>query len=627
MYPQQNTGFGQTTQQAPGQQGFVPPTGGNQKVKRAGSGVGGAQGNYRPNFGPRLSFFNQGVEYQSAGEKRTLVGRLLPAHNAALAPTDPAYAESFLPYRYPENDQVNRDTDRGVPALTPWPKLFLGYRMFGQLMLDIASPRNLEAYQVQHDKKLVSDPISDIRYVTKKMGPNFEHLLKARNKKEFAIIPAMSHFYLFNFFGHIHEQTDKPEDRNFVAMIKDAGVADLSTRLAINTTYGTDPRDKNFPRYLYGDVTHPDTGLLTWTAVVPIGTITAASFVFSQMSGTLQGTQVRPVNATIMRQRLQLDPSIMNIKSYQEIVDMLVEDGTIPHELIMAGCSWNANIGPSRTPQTHFNNMQQPQGQPGGYNPNGAPQGQPWQPPQQGVGAQQGQPWQAPQQDGGGFTPPPQTGAPQQWGGQPGGFGGAPQPQSDYVPMDNFQPPGNWQPQSPQGGQQPTGYTPPVQNPPQSFQPPAPQAAPTPAPQPAPAPQAAPQPTPAVAPVMYYVTMPDAQVVQKSEQELRALLAQGQNLPIMPLDQSKPWTASAVAFGQPVATPQSAAQQAPPQAQQQPNLTPTALGNSGTLAPLTPDEIAKLHALEARVAAGQNMDGNELLDFKCLRDRKTANSQ
>jgi hypothetical protein len=60
------------------------------------------------------------------------------------------------------------------------------------------------------------------------------------------------------------------------------------------------------------------------------------------------GSSVFSVEPAVLAQRKVLDHNLFEWMSYQEIVDLIVEDGTIPYELVSAACSHLANIPPEK---------------------------------------------------------------------------------------------------------------------------------------------------------------------------------------------------------------------------------------------------------------------------------------
>jgi hypothetical protein len=105
--------------------------------------------------------------------------------------------------------------------------------------------------------------------------------------------------------------------------------------------------DPNWPHYLYGDITDPQSGIMVETTSIPSNPQPFNGFVFTTGSHkSLKGVRQYPVPPEALAGRYHLygDSSAFKIMGAQEIVEFLVEDGAIPYNIIEEVCSNYAHI-------------------------------------------------------------------------------------------------------------------------------------------------------------------------------------------------------------------------------------------------------------------------------------------
>ena len=509
----------------------APASGGKKYVSSGNSTVDGL-GMFESNG---TQFFAPGVTGKTPSEKFTLNGRILPAFDPNLI-GKPEHPTSFIPYRVCKVNQVTSGDQmdaRNVPRTTNWFVGMMGYRMFdvGGTRHDITSPMTKKVYPGfgQSTPDDLADPFIDIiNYLKKRFAkdkPSLEFYTEAPGKNQSPIVPHPKTMVVCNMWGRVgNEAQASGLTQNFLGFCTNTGWNNLLDRLAYPTLYSTQPRDPNFPEFLFGDITDPATGLYSWGAKVQSGETTPWSWIFSAGPNTLEKSVVTPVNETVLRQRHALDHTLFNILSYQEIVDLIVAAASIPYEFVAAACSHRATVKPYKETTATYSMGSAAATPPSG--PGGVPEGPKYY---AGVGsvvdpapmplmalpayaaAHPGamftvmgtNNWQTLEQITGAMLPTPPAAQLPPAPGAPGGFSAPAAPQGGFsAPTAPSAPP--TAPSAP-----PTAPTPPVATPPPAapqppaappaalqppVAPPQPPAAPPAAPQPPAAPPAAPQP-------------------------------------------------------------------------------------------------------------------------------------
>lgn len=595
-----------------------------------------------------VRFFADGVKGFSPHDKAKMAGRILPAFSPTLDRNDPQYKYSWNRYRVCSSaalTEADKDPTRACPKATNWASAFNGYKMFGRSRHDILSPTTKKVFAAHFPgmtKEDLADPIADIReYVLQLHKARPDQGLDKRflegGQKKGAIIPKIRTFVYYNFFG---QHAEDPMD-NFLFYLPKAGHDEVLNRLAYPTVYSMQPRDPNFPEFLFGDVTDPASGLWAWAQKVAIGAAggqTVWTLGFSHAPNSLQGANPYPVTNEILGKRYEFGPHLFAWRKYSDIVAMIVEDGDIPYEFVQAACSYMGTVPPQRGGASHFPppDTQNP-AMNGGYAP--PPAGGGYMPPPPAPG---------------GYTPPP----------APGGYAAPPPPPGAYSapaggppppPVQEFMPP-----------PPPVHQAPP---PPAQHQPPPPPAAVAPPVQQAPPPPPAQQPPPPAAPEPVFWASAavrnnvhqGAPTQQATAAQVLALYAQfGADTRAMTFDYSSGWKEPqqfaeiGIQLPPPPAQqappPPPAAQTPPPPPQQAPpppmqhqappppstpppppmqqQAPPPPAGASGGVQPLSAEEITELQQLRAQMTVpGTTPAMPVLARISALNARATAHNQ
>ena len=284
-----------------------------------------------------LEFLNGKVEIK---------GVILPAFDPTLNENDASRPVSYGSYR--DTDAVNANGDY---ELSDWSVSVDGYNFMGNSMQTFISP------SIIHQ----DDPIIDLRkyiYNLRKAGDETYMNLVERPAKvdwrEFKLaLPGIQTMVLINFWGTggNAKADDVAEKKNRVLMLKPTAWCHLMDDLNKERPASVRvPRDPENADYLLGDVTHPDhalefttkaieakgrTGNTFQAVVVDFGNLVAAPGGGKQLN-----CKEVTIPENILAGRLDLADydSVLHIPTYDEIVDMLIEDGMVPFDLINLVC-------------------------------------------------------------------------------------------------------------------------------------------------------------------------------------------------------------------------------------------------------------------------------------------------
>jgi hypothetical protein len=327
-------------------------------------------------------FFAQGVNYVIHKDGDSLKGRILPARSPDLSVNDTAWKTSVFPYRDKSIiDDQNKD-NMGLPVFSRWFVLLKVYRFFGKAGSGFLSPLSLSTLGVEGiSADDLADPVLDIIRACKSSGNEAVKALVTPvedAKRKFKTAPlmgpktmaAMNFFYMDTFQG-----------KETVGILMSTGMAleRLFKTLGQPTVYGKTPRDPLWPEMLFGDVTHPKTGLLA--TFRKLHTDTGSEFTgitFSARDNVLDGHTVLPVPDHAIASRYNLLSSdVLRIDTYQEIVNRVVADGLVPLEVIKTACGHAANIGASRSMGVPREHEEQPAASSGDTRSFSAPEASP----------------------------------------------------------------------------------------------------------------------------------------------------------------------------------------------------------------------------------------------------------
>jgi len=292
-------------------------------------------------------YFKDGVRAIFPTEKEPMWARILPALDDNMSPHDAARKTSFAPYRDMHSGRVDNEVKGGTPAFTSWFVLGYVYQWLGRSGMSFTSPKQLTLAGITADQ--APCPVMDLAR-TARLDARFAGLTKKqadprRPGKEIVPLPGRPKVKAaMNAVAQIKGQLTQG-----LLVTSAQSLGALKETLSWPTSYGQQPRDPNFQQFLLGDVTHPNTGLLTCIKIVPpapnSGGFPYLGFHFTERENCLGTERVFPVGPEALANRYDLGSlDIWRIPSYQEIVDMLVGDGAFPLELIHIACGHRANV-------------------------------------------------------------------------------------------------------------------------------------------------------------------------------------------------------------------------------------------------------------------------------------------
>lgn len=318
------------------------------------TGSFGYQNAQRRNFGSGDSgvkripmFHKKGLFAEFLNTKQTISGVILPAFDPSVDEQD-AYRQSSVG-SYRADDGIF-DEDGNFP-LSAWSVSLGTYSFFGKSMQHFVSPRVLNR----------PDPIVDLRkyiYDRSQSGDTSLNYLRSipqnANWREYTVaLPDAQPMVYLNYWGT--GTNPKAQDvntvKNRVLVIKGAVWKAIETDLNKERPASvTTPRDAGWPQYLYGDVTHPAHALEFTSQVREFvshnnKSYTSAALSFGSLVGNPAGGKLLqcktvqiPDEALTGRYDLADCDNCIYIPSYEEITQMLVDDGLVPHWLIKEVC-------------------------------------------------------------------------------------------------------------------------------------------------------------------------------------------------------------------------------------------------------------------------------------------------
>ena len=301
--------------------------------------------------GPKTGFFQNGVRHAFASGDRDIKGRILPAFDTSMSREDKAFSRSWVPYRNLAADPSEYDEDTKSPPFSGWFQVFKGYRFFGKSSDSFISPLTLRGAVPDSESRC---PVFDCFMKAKKAEPGsaWAALLKSDkgDKNDRGILPAPSVLAAVNMYM----SSEKGDWENAVFTMPQASLIDLKTKLCVLTPRSMpEPYDPDFPDFLFGDITNPKTGLLVTGTKLTLATNNAIKyngFRIGRSDQKLDGAAPKAVSDDILARRWELmSDKTLKILTYQEIVNLLLDDGALPVDLIQEACSEFADVNVSRT--------------------------------------------------------------------------------------------------------------------------------------------------------------------------------------------------------------------------------------------------------------------------------------
>ncbi len=293
-----------------------------------------------------IDFFMPGIKAFMPGSRdRDIFLRILPAFDPNLTEADGAHATSWTDYRI-QGGALDRDTQ--TEEFSAWYFKAVGYPYLGNSKRGILSPKTLEQLGASVSVDDTACPIYDCQQKARNSdNPVWKALTEGEDKRG-SDLPFKPTLVCVNA---LFSTNGKPWEAG-IYMMKSTAFIELKKRLSQRLTMGLQPRSSHpiWQNYLFGDVTHPTEGLAAGVSLSQVGTISTYCVNYSRQDGTHVGLQPLPIDASHLAARHVLgSPNTLHIMTYQEIVDWMVQDGFLPHELIQAACGMRASV-PQQAP-------------------------------------------------------------------------------------------------------------------------------------------------------------------------------------------------------------------------------------------------------------------------------------
>lgn len=304
--------------------------------------------------------FKAGVNIIFPGKKTVNLNvRILPAFDENMSFADPGRALSWIPYR---TDEI--DAKSGREKLSGWFVMLKTYRYWGRLEQTFFSPSVLDLDDTAKPEDIL-DPIHMCREIARKsQDPRWKALTEkpvgTDNQMDKAILCAPSAQAYINAVTWQNAPTGAilaETVQNSIVALSHTGfeylIEQLDWMMTVEAQQDPNNVDPRWPTYLLGDVTSPDRGRRGWlTQQEAKGNARNAAWTikFTAADQKLQGSALMPLAGEAAmkflagRYILNDSANVLNILKPQEIVQLMINDGAIPRDLIQHACSHIADI-------------------------------------------------------------------------------------------------------------------------------------------------------------------------------------------------------------------------------------------------------------------------------------------
>ena len=311
--------------------------------------------------GPKGSFFKDGIQTQiisAPKEGHSLDVIILPSFDMSKGPSE--FKTSYVAYREQNSDLIDPITK--TPAFTHWAKSCKAYTYFGNARQNFVSPLTGKAYRAVKSKRdnkvryyppYNTDPIVDIaNYVFFNKDKVDAATARLFNKSEDGQTKALARAPKSYVLSNALVRIDNGDWQFKVIAYSEMAYVDLVNLLAQMTGKSQNGLTPAFDDYLFGDITDPLTGSILTVSLKSGNGIPFAGFNISADNRTLNGRRAIPqglITPEILSKRAILnDTDYLDVWSYQQIVDFLVEDGVIPINVIRDGVKPGTIVEPKQ---------------------------------------------------------------------------------------------------------------------------------------------------------------------------------------------------------------------------------------------------------------------------------------
>jgi len=301
--------------------------------------IGGSQAETSRGF--THGFFHDGTVSTQFTPKKEYYLRILPAFDQSKVGT-PEYKESWVPYR---DRELPEDIATKTPGFTSWYFVVQGYTFFGRGTHSLLSPLS---YPTKGSRSGI-DPIFDIRnYCRKSEDPNLVALVDDKASKGSPPVPNARYYVLVNTLM-MTDMTSRNTE-NQIGIFTNAAWNDFKGKLALRAGRGDEVISADWEDFLYGDITHPEQALAVRVKEATMESnpnIKFAGMFLSNVDGRLDGHQKWSITDTedsgksVLQSRYEIGDmdNVTKIWTYDEMLDLVVQDGVVPYDVIERACA------------------------------------------------------------------------------------------------------------------------------------------------------------------------------------------------------------------------------------------------------------------------------------------------
>jgi len=305
---------------------------------------GGSESEVRESY--THGFFHDGVKSYVARASQSVEVRLLPAFDSTVKKTSKDYKTSVAPYRDRSGPE---DYYTKSPGFSSFYYAVAGFTWYGNNKLSFLSPLTGGS-----TNRSGACPATDIyKMCYKNEDSSLHNLTQSQGKSDPASVSRVRQFGLLN----CHMTNPKTnEEENNVLIITSSCLNQLKKRLSLRAGREDPIISEDFKEFLYGDVTDPKSGSTAFireTHIEDNPVLKFAGLFFSNKDGYLEGRQESPISDDVLSNRYDISDTeeVTNIRTYDEILEMLVADGAIPYDIIVRACDRYAENGIPSAPR------------------------------------------------------------------------------------------------------------------------------------------------------------------------------------------------------------------------------------------------------------------------------------
>lgn len=286
--------------------------------------------------------------------KTPIFGRILPAFDESFGCGDPMYKKSVAPYRIKANNVGEEELSTNwIWSLALHP--FYGHKYSTFLSIAPFAPEK-------------SDPIDDCYWYCRNLLKTEPHrkaeidaltipVLNLGGQKVFCPFPRSQKYSLLNVYseGYNEDKFNDGEFKNRVLAIKYHTADDLCSKFnEIRPITEATPLDNDWPLYRYGDFTHPEHGLKFKTVPIKIDSAKNTTGLSFMVNSKAPFYERFPVGEDVLEAREALGClDTYSVPTYQEIVELMVEEFPEHYDIIAAACGKKCCMPPKPNAQSY----------------------------------------------------------------------------------------------------------------------------------------------------------------------------------------------------------------------------------------------------------------------------------